>query len=252
MQLNEILEKYTLEEIAKQTKIDKKSLENLFDLKFSDIRKAKALGFVSILEREYKVDLSKLKSEVLSYYKEHQAKESVVVGIPREMPKRKNPKMILSIVATFVVLASGFLFTQVDKNTLKNMIPLLDKQTIEEYLFEDDTLVTVIPPLEEKSSDTLKSYHNLVEIIPSDKLWIGIINTTTLKREYLIIDKAYTLDLSSSGWLVATSALGFTIINEKGRQSFDDEEEHYFKIDKKETQLLTQKEYLAQGGWNEW
>ena len=252
MQLNEILDKHTLEEIAKQTKIDKKSLENLFDLKFADIRKAKAMGFVSILEREYQVDLSKLKSEVLSFYKEHQAKESVVVGIPREMPKRKNPKMVLSVVAIFIVFTSIFLFTQIDKNTFKNVAIFVDTQTIKEYLFEDanETDKTLKPTPESVEAEV--DYNKFVEIIPLDRLWVGIIELGSLRRDYFVIDEAYGLDISTKSWLLATSALNFSIKNSKGKRVFTDEEEHYFKIDKKSIQLLTQKEYLSQGGWDEW
>jgi len=252
MHLNEILDKYTLDEIAKQTKIDKKSLENLFDLKFDNIRKAKAVGFVSILEREYQVDLSKLKSEVVSYYKEHKTNVSVVVGIPREMPKRKNPKMVLSVVATFIVLTSVFLFTQVDKNTFKNIGVLVDKQTIQEYLFDDTNQTDKIRNKNLESEKLAVDYHKFVEIIPVDKLWIGIIELGSLKRDYFVIDKSHRLDISTKSWLLATSALNFSIKNSKGKRVFNDEEEHYFKIDKKVIQLLTQKEYVAQGGWDEW
>jgi hypothetical protein len=250
MQLNELLEQHSIEEISSKTKIDKKSLENLFALKFFNIRKARAVGFVSILEREYKVDISKLKSDVEAYYSEYQAKESVVVGIPREMPKRKNPKILLMGVATFVVFFSIFLFTQIDNKTFNNIKLLVDTQSIHEYLFDDNKTEPLkpTPVVIELGVD----YDKFVEIVPIDKLWMGIIEVGSLKRDYFVIDKSYGLDISTKTWLVATSALNFSIKNSKGSKTFNDEEEHYFKKYKNDVKLQTQKAYFAQGGWDEW
>jgi len=60
MQLNEILEENTIKGISQKTKISENNLENLLAANFAALKKIKTLGFISILEREYKADLSVL------------------------------------------------------------------------------------------------------------------------------------------------------------------------------------------------
>ena len=68
MQLNEIIEENTLASISNRTRLSSENLEKLFKRDFSGFRKVQALGFISILEREYRADLSQLRAECLAYF----------------------------------------------------------------------------------------------------------------------------------------------------------------------------------------
>ena len=68
MQLNEILEENTIKSISQKTKISEENLENLLAANFDALKKIKALGFISILEREYNTDLSALKANQNCFY----------------------------------------------------------------------------------------------------------------------------------------------------------------------------------------
>jgi len=68
MQLHEIIEENTLEEISQKTRLSAENLEKIFARDFGAFRKVQAMGFISILEREYHADLSELRSECVAYF----------------------------------------------------------------------------------------------------------------------------------------------------------------------------------------
>jgi len=72
MQLNEIIEENTLESISRKTRLSVENLEKLFRMDFTDFRKVQALGFISILEREYRADLSELRAACTTHFSELQ------------------------------------------------------------------------------------------------------------------------------------------------------------------------------------
>ena len=88
MQLNEILEENSIKSISQKTKISEENLENLLARNFEVLMKIKTLGFISILEREYKADLNALREEALAYYADHREDHSFSVGVPMEDEKK--------------------------------------------------------------------------------------------------------------------------------------------------------------------
>jgi len=70
MQLNDIIEENSLASISAKTRLSTENLEKLFRKDFQGFRKVQALGFISILEREYRVDLSDLRAQCLAYFDE--------------------------------------------------------------------------------------------------------------------------------------------------------------------------------------
>ncbi len=131
MQLNEILEENTIKGISQKTKISEENLENLLAANFDAIKKIKALGFISILEREYDADLSQLKEEALAYYSQGKEDRSFTVVQPMDEEKRGKSKLFLLLVLALLAYASWYFFTQFDKKHLSELIPFIDEQKIE-------------------------------------------------------------------------------------------------------------------------
>ena len=128
MQLNEILEENTIKSISQKTKISEDNLENLLARNFEVLMKTKTLGFISILEREYKADLTALREEALEYYASHKVDHSVTVALPMEEDKKGRSKFFLLFVLVLLGYASWYFFTQFDKQHLSTLIPFMDDQ----------------------------------------------------------------------------------------------------------------------------
>jgi len=76
MQLNDIIEENTLQSISNKTRLSIENLEKLFAQDFGAFRKVQALGFISILEREYHADLSDVREACHAYFSDSQVPSS--------------------------------------------------------------------------------------------------------------------------------------------------------------------------------
>jgi len=91
-----------------------------------------------------------------------------------------------------------------------------------------------------------------VSIVPVHRLWFGIVNADTQKRENFSISEPYELDVSTNGWLVSTSSAAFSLQDGDEIKEFNDAQEHYFKIDANGIENLSKSDYVALGGWPQW
>lgn len=288
MQLNDIVEKYTIREISYQTKISIDNLEKVLAKDFASLSRLKTFGFISILEREYKADLLVIREEANQYYMQFSSSKNSVIHVPLSDEKKGNSKFFLLVILALLGYASWYFFTQFDKKHLSEMIPFIDESMIEKFMpdkAEDnsssvkvESSTTSVPPVikidtkeaevkqeskvkedtkEEdkevkKTEKVEKVEKQVVSIIPVHRLWFGLIDLETRTRKHFSVADAYTLDVSSKRWLVATSSASFSLKSKSDSKAFSNNKEHYFLIDKEEMKVLTKSEYVALGGWDQW
>lgn len=70
-----VLEKIGLQEVCKRTHIEVKQLEYMINNQFDKLSKINTLGFVKILSREYKLDLTDWLEGFYDYWADHNAEE---------------------------------------------------------------------------------------------------------------------------------------------------------------------------------
>jgi len=146
MQLNEILEENTIKSISQKTKISEDNLENLLARNFDVLMKIKTLGFISIMEREYKADLTALREEALEYYASHKEDHAFSVAVPIKEEKKGRSKLFLVVVLALLGYATWYFFTQFDKKHLRGLIPFQNEQAIEStFALEDEAVKEDLP-----------------------------------------------------------------------------------------------------------
>ncbi len=123
MDLNEIIENNTLEQIGRRTRLTEENLEKLFSRDFKGFTKVQTLGFISILEREYRADLSDLRNDCMGYFdgvvknnnpaQEHivphksiQDTSNLIGGRNNYMGGRYFKPIIVAVAAVFVLYAA--------------------------------------------------------------------------------------------------------------------------------------------------
>ncbi len=131
MQLNEILEENSVKAISKRTNISEDNIELLLASDFDRLKKVKTLGFISILEREYKADLSALKEQALSHYAEAKDEENITFGLPIMEEKKGKSKLFLLFVLLLLAYASWYFFTQFDQKQLSDLLSFTEEKTSE-------------------------------------------------------------------------------------------------------------------------
>ncbi len=139
MQLNDILQEHTVKSISERTNISEENLEALFGKEFELLKRVKALGFISIIEREYGADLSALKKDVLAYYDAHHEEESVVLDAPIIEKKKGKSKLLIVFVLLLLGAASWYFITQFDQSKLRGMLPFNEEKMVPEV--EDESAV---------------------------------------------------------------------------------------------------------------
>jgi hypothetical protein len=113
MQLNEMIDKSGVEKLSSVTNISIDNLNNLVEENFEKLTRVKSLGFLLILEREYKdIDVSSLRERVKVYFEENKPADENVVMISKDSIEGNN----FSFFKWFIVLAllggGWYLYTQ--------------------------------------------------------------------------------------------------------------------------------------------
>jgi len=127
MQLNEILEENGIKSISKKTNISEENLEALFNGEFDALKKVKALGFISIIEREYNADLSDLKKQASEYYISHQEYNGIVLDAPVVEHRKGKSKLFIFTILVLLGAASWYFITQFDQEKLRGLLPFEEK-----------------------------------------------------------------------------------------------------------------------------
>jgi len=139
MHLNEILDKYTIEEISQKTNISEHNLEKLFAGEFCYLKKVQCMGFISIIEREYKADLDSLKDSAKQFYEQNYENCGVTMGMPIDQPEKESSKLpMILLVLLLLAGASWYFITKFDKDKFKQMLPF-NEATSSIFSIDDNT-----------------------------------------------------------------------------------------------------------------
>jgi len=105
MHLDDLTEERSIASIQNKTNLAKDVIENIFAKKFSALNRTQALGAISIIEREFKLNLDPLKEECRQYFNLHSKDEgSIVIPIPSVEEGSILPKIII----TLIIIALGY------------------------------------------------------------------------------------------------------------------------------------------------
>ena len=166
MQLSDILEEHSLKHISKKTNISEENIEYLLAKKFEKIERVKALGFISILAREFNADLSTLKNEAHAYYAQQlPLEESIVVRGIQVEGKRRKSKWLPLIVVLLLAYASWYFVTQYNTSHSNTLQPVEDQAGEMEGVSPKD--LDIIHAIKQKWNDIVS--HDSKEAITAEE-----------------------------------------------------------------------------------
>jgi cytoskeletal protein RodZ len=190
MSANEFFEKHTIEEINKKTKISPISLRYIKNKEFEKIQRVKFLGFVRIIEKEFKTDLSDLIEEynqTTNHSPETPEKETVL-----SEPKKHNTLILFLLALILFSLGAYLLYNNYTSKSPKNselnkteFLPNTEEnvtnsntETIqnENALESNETAIR-----QQETNNTSNSVENadipkIIEISPHEKVWFKAVN----------------------------------------------------------------------------
>jgi cytoskeletal protein RodZ len=144
--MDELLKKYSIEEITKKTSISPIFLQKLIEEKFDKIDKLKFKGFLKILKSEFKdIDFNDLEDKANSYYfisddSKKTGKQQLVEELDQN---NKNYKDYLFVFLLLVVIIGLIYYMKLDeKAKIENSNPKLDSLKVENIIEKNDSNVT--------------------------------------------------------------------------------------------------------------
>jgi len=211
------------QKIHEDTHISKLHVQAVIDENFESMKKVQFLGFLSILEREYDLDLSVLKTNGLGFFEENLGgeQENSKVFVAPKKEKRSKPFYLTLLLTIFAVGAYVTLEMSSTKNGIiadskENKIIEEVKKTIESEKATkivaqlennvSDANVTVLD-LNETANDDLNETKSLevklqetkeepksFKIIAKSKVWVGYVEVSSNRKYQKTVSDELSLD----------------------------------------------------------
>jgi len=210
MNANDFFEQYSIEVINKRTRISPISLRYIKNKEFKKIQRVKFIGFIRIIEKEFKVDLSELIEEY-NQATEHTAPTADETPKTQLQEPKKHNTVILFILAVILFSLGAYLlynkynsvktstinelnktaFIPTDENTTSSKQSLQNEentQTDIKPVSDTNKTKAKLPQITKKQTGntTQTIIANKIEIYPNQKVWFRAINLDSNKTlEYL-------------------------------------------------------------------
>ena len=222
----ETLKELGAQKIHNDTHISKEYVQSILHETFDGLNSVQFVGFISIFEREYDVDLSELKSAGLAHFSLNDDVKEVkkVFVVPKKKKSYTAVYLTLGLLVVgafiyyiFVHLASEISSVETidnskienaqksitqtleiknvvaDTNETNNSIDKTKEIIVQEII--EEVVIVEEPIVEEKS----------LKLLPKNKIWAGYINIKTNQKYQKVFRKEYSFD-TKKDWLLLFGA----------------------------------------------
>lgn len=260
--------------IYEQTHIARRFVQNILDENFSTMNKIQFAGFISILEREYSVDLHELIEIYNDKFNEEESNEApFVVSIQESNEKESNKALYVALpIAILAVVFFMYNFNTSSPETkeptaliveeetsLVNIDSEFNNTTIAEAKVNLDHMDNATNPVQALTQEkvveeviTIEPIHpSKFEVNPRSKLWIGIIDLETYERKQKLTSEAFDLDPEKE-WLLVMGH-GYVDFHVNGEEKkFADENKMWFGYEKATLTKLKRQEFKDKNRGKAW
>ena len=207
------------QKIYEDTHIPVIHIQALLHESFDGLTKLHFIGFISILQREYNIDLSELKNAGVAYYDEkNPVEETTQDGIFIAPKKHKNFTLFYILLAMVLFLVALYYSVEY-ANKSKDNTPHVDNTIINDAkknincvatdvnkTADENTTVADINKTQEKVQSAPvvkeeKAVQNSLKIVARSKVWMGYIDVKTNKKYQKTFTGEFDLDPSKE-WLL--------------------------------------------------
>jgi hypothetical protein len=210
----EKLQEIGAQKIHEQTHIVKQQIQALLHESFDDMTKIQFLGFVSILERDYHVDLSDLRAKGLDFFAQ-QAQSAYKTKVFVSPSKKRNFSLLYIFMALSIfIFAVVYTFSnptasaKVPQELNNETIALVQENILEPEVDINQTEVSISETTETSENNETPEATIVEEvampsliIMPRSKLWIGYIDLVTHRKYQKTTEEPLVMD-TKKDWLL--------------------------------------------------
>ena len=207
--------------IHESTHISRAKIEAVLNKSFSELTRVQFMGFISILEREYRLDLSSLREEYDAYMQTHPDRSISQKSVILQAQSRARGMWLIGVLVVIVLLVAVGWIIQGNLSTFpKEEVMQLSTSEVEiteenlsmEVNASTDMNVTDVnatqPILVQTSEDNTSTLTNTVSINlgsavsikPMRKVWVGMMNLKTGVKTQMVTDRPIVIDTTKE-WL---------------------------------------------------
>ncbi|GAA9852101.1 hypothetical protein VN0606_11560 [Helicobacter pylori] len=260
----QILKEVGAAEICKATKIASKNIRSILEKRYESLSKVHARGFIQILEREYKIDLSAWMKEFdkVCVFKEGVGEEKNQETDPEETAKKplkveldysinqantslskKSSKwkpfvlvlgVIVIVLAVVIIQNSSSLKEERERESaIKSGTK---KSSFNDANLAEENKLEPTPKLEEKpkeqdkqEKEAIKEYPNTIYIIPKRDIWVEVIDLDEKKNSFQkVFKKNYSLETKNHRLLLRFGHGHLSLKNNHQEQDYNDSKTRRF------------------------
>ena len=237
--------------IYETTHISRANIDAIFTQSYAHMTKVQLFGFLTILEREYKIDLSGVRDDYLSRQDGKHSPATDPFTITEDPGSSGSGKSVLIIAALLLTGLIGFMVLQdgtatapsAENTAVTEEIPIA-AEPVETNITE--AAAAVIPEIPEKPLVPEK-----LVIEPKAKLWMGFIDLKSLKRSQKMTAQSVEID-PSVNWLIVFGH-GYVKV-QVGDETLDFSEPDKLRLLYEEGQLrqISTEEFKARNRGDNW
>lgn len=280
----DILREIGAQQIHKDTHISKEYLQAIIHGSFDGMSSVQLNGFISILEKEYRVDLSELKREAARYFVEevHESANPSKIFVTSQREKKNSQMYIwVGVIVFLAVLYYSFGYVssessveqETDNSLVENVqeiVPIPDTQELDVVAVTQTTEVKAIP--EEEAADVVVEAEALVatvaaeeiileetpvqevktlKILPVNKIWAGYINIKTNAKRQKVFKKEFALDVEKDWLLLFGEGTVYLEVNSQ-KKKFSSRKVMRFKYVDGKFEKITTEEFKSLNKGSKW
>lgn len=260
----QILKEVGVAEICKATKIASKNIHSILEKRYESLSRVHARGFIQILEREYKIDLSAWMKEFdkVCVFKEGVGEEQKQETSPEETAKKplkveldysinqantslskKSSKwkpfvLVLGVVVIIllVVIIQNSSSLKEERGQESAIKSGTKKSSFNEANPTEENKPESTPKLEEKQTEhdkqgkeAIKENPNTIYIIPKKDIWVEVIDLDEKKNSFQkVFKKNYSLETKNHRLLLRFGHGHLSLKNNHQEQDYNDSKTRRF------------------------
>jgi hypothetical protein len=255
------------EKIHERTHISRDKLELFLTKSYAEIGRVQFMGFMSILEREYGIDLHDIKEEYTEFYRNHQGKLPTTPSVILQATSNSRPKLLIAGVALIVMLlVGGYIFQNKMSSepheevmTLTTSAVQVVSEPVELNTTENnETNVTNVVAAVSTQASKVESNetHSFVTgksliIRPEFKVWYGMIDMGSGARMQKITSDPIAVD-TTKNWLIVLGHGRIEIDTSEGKTKLKEKDTVRFICENGTLKKLSQEEFIGRNGGKNW
>ncbi|MDD2781191.1 hypothetical protein [Sulfuricurvum sp.] len=247
------------EKIHERTHISRDKVELVMTKSYGEIGRVQFMGYLSILEREYEIDLNDLRHEYTEFCKTHAMlmpqKESVIL----QSVSNSKPKWIVVgvILIVLVMVAGYFLQGKMSAMPQEEVMELTTSsvEVADEINITENNQTNIVTAGTTEMNVTEAASVNAsgkeLTIRPIYKVWYGMINMATGERVQNITAEPIIVD-TSKNWLIFLGHGRIEIDSSSEKTVLKEKETVRFLFENGILKQITKDEFITRNGGKNW